>query len=59
MSSITETTIGAYMYTYFVTFPQQANWSYTIKATEEGWMYMTQIWKEAGYTIEKADLKSA
>jgi hypothetical protein len=47
-----ESTIGAWLYTYYITFPTNPTWSYTIKATDEGIGYIVSIWKEAGYVIE-------
>lgn len=52
ISKLKESTIGAWLYTYFVTFPDNPTWNYMMKATEEGWMHTTSIWKKAGYTIE-------
>lgn len=52
ISAIKERSLGAYMYTYYVTFPTSPNYAYTIRATEEGFMHTTQIWEKAGYEVE-------
>lgn len=43
--------MGNNVYTFFITFPTNPGYAYTMTATEEGWMYITKLWEEAGYEV--------
>ena len=45
-------------HTYYIKFPAQPNWNYTIRCTEEGLGRMMDIWREAGYEIKHIELAS-
>ena len=51
ISSVKTSSLGAWNYTHYVTFPTKLTWSYTIITTLEGMMNTIAIWKEAGYEI--------
>ncbi len=50
-----DSTLGAWLYTYYVTFPGDRTYQFT--ATEEGFWTNQLIWKEAGYTWECTEEK--
>jgi len=54
-SGVTGQQLNATEYTYFITFPRVAGYSYMIKATQEGFNNMVLLWKEAGYSIKFTD----
>ena len=51
ISDVTNQQLNATEFTYFVTFPQAADYAYTIRATNEGMVRIMNIWREAGYDI--------
>jgi hypothetical protein len=44
-------TIGAFMYAYYIAF-KDSGYAYSFQATEEGISYAAQAWKEGGYEIK-------
>ena len=52
ISNITDNICGITYYTHYVNFPTNPNWSYSIIASIEGFMYNEEIWKQAGYEVE-------
>lgn len=41
--------------TYFVTFPWEPKYAYTMKMTPGGWIAATKAWEQGGYKIEETE----
>ena len=51
VSTVVDSFLGNNYYSHYVTFPKKQTYSYTIKATMEGFMHTQQLWEEAGYEV--------
>lgn len=53
LSSIVDPGFGCWLYNHYCLFPNShPTHRYDVRASLEGFAAMTQIWKEAGYSIE-------
>lgn len=52
VSTVVDNMLGTDYYSHYVTFPKKQTYSYTIKASMEGFMHTQQLWEEAGYEVE-------
>lgn len=57
VSKVTGQQLNATEYTYYIKFPAKQDYSYTIRATEEGFWMMCELWRKLGLEVKKMPLE--